>query len=137
MLHGLTPYLPIPPPDKRPFRHQVHTKYVACSAQRHCLAVDDGGNRKPESSIAPYLAELQKRVKGEGVRVGSYPLLMRGVTISLIGPDETRVRELGQEVRLYSPDRTPPAEHSRHVAIRLSKKWTGKLWTMLVKLLNK
>jgi len=79
MLHGLTPYLPIPPPDKRPFRHQVHTK-------------------KPESSIAPYLAELQKRVKGEGVRVGSYPLLMRGVTISLIGPDKTRVRELGQEV---------------------------------------
>jgi hypothetical protein len=29
----------------------------------------------PESSIAPYLTELQKRVKEEGIRVGSYPLL--------------------------------------------------------------
>jgi len=52
----------------------------------------------PESSIAPYLTELQKRVKEEGIRVGSYPFLMKGVFVSLIGQDEGRVRELGKEV---------------------------------------
>jgi molybdopterin-biosynthesis enzyme MoeA-like protein len=52
----------------------------------------------PESSIAPYLTELQKRVKEEGIRVGSYPFLMQGVFVSLIGQDEGRVRELGKEV---------------------------------------
>ena len=52
----------------------------------------------PESSIAPYLAELQGRVKEEGVRVGSYPFFMKGVFVSLIGQNEERVRELGKEV---------------------------------------
>ncbi len=52
----------------------------------------------PESSIAPYLAELQERVKEEGVRVGSYPFFMKGVFVSLIGQNEERVRELGKEV---------------------------------------
>ena len=51
-----------------------------------------------ESQIAPYLTELQERVKEEGVRVGSYPLPMKGVFVSLIGLDEERVRELGNEV---------------------------------------
>jgi hypothetical protein len=54
--------------------------------------------RLPESSIAPYLTSLQKRVKEEGIRVGSYPVLMKGVCVSLIGRDETRIRELGMEV---------------------------------------
>lgn len=52
----------------------------------------------PESNIAPYLTTLQKRVYGEGIRVGSYPLLQQGVTVSLIGRNEERLRELGQEV---------------------------------------
>jgi len=52
----------------------------------------------PESSIAPYLTELQKRVKEEGIRVGSYPLPMRGAFVSLIGQDDGRIRELGKEV---------------------------------------
>ena len=52
----------------------------------------------PESSIAPYLTSLQKRVKEEGIRVGSYPVLMKGVYVSLIGRNETRIRELGIEV---------------------------------------
>jgi hypothetical protein len=30
--------------------------------------------------------------------VGSYPLFMRGVYVSLIGQNEERVRELGKEV---------------------------------------
>ncbi|KAH9974332.1 Molybdopterin binding protein [Lactifluus volemus] len=79
MLDGLKAFLPLPPPSERPFRHQIFTSL-------------------PESSIAPYLTELQKRVKEEGVRVGSYPLFMRGVYVSLIGQNEGRVRELGKEV---------------------------------------
>ncbi|TFK53048.1 Molybdopterin binding protein [Heliocybe sulcata] len=79
MLDSLVPYLPLPPPSERPFRLQVFTSL-------------------PESSIAPYLTELQKRVKNEGVRVGSYPLLRQGVYVSLIARDEKRVRELGDEV---------------------------------------
>jgi hypothetical protein len=57
-----------------------------------------------ESNIAPFLTELQARVKNEGIRVGSYPQLTRGVYVSLIGPDERRVREVGEEVVL--PDLT-------------------------------
>lgn len=52
----------------------------------------------PESSIAPYLTTLQKRVSAEGVRIGSYPLLQRGVYVSLIGANRDRVHELAQEV---------------------------------------
>lgn len=54
--------------------------------------------RASEASIAPYLTELQKRVKEEGIRVGSYPRLMKGVYVSLIGQNENRIRELGKEV---------------------------------------
>jgi len=79
MLDGLKAFLPLPPLSERPFRHQIFTPL-------------------PESSIAPYLTELQKRVKEEGIRVGSYPLLMQGVFVSLIGQDEGRVREVGREV---------------------------------------
>ncbi|KZT28225.1 Molybdopterin binding protein [Neolentinus lepideus HHB14362 ss-1] len=79
LLDSLVPFLPLPPLSERPFRLQVFTSL-------------------PESSIAPYLTELQKRVKNEGVRVGSYPLLQRGVYVSLIGLDEKRVRGLGDEV---------------------------------------
>jgi len=79
MLQGLQAFLPLPPSSERPFRHQIFTVL-------------------PESSIAPYLTRLQKRVKEEGVRVGSYPLLMKGVYVSLIGQNENRIRELGKEV---------------------------------------
>ncbi|EMD37040.1 hypothetical protein CERSUDRAFT_84059 [Gelatoporia subvermispora B] len=79
MLDGLRPYLPLPPPGERPFRQQVFTSL-------------------PESSIAPYLTDLQARTKAAGIRVGSYPLLQRGVYVSLIGRDEPAVRKLGEEV---------------------------------------
>jgi len=79
MLNGLTPYIPLPPPEERPFRHQIHTLMR-------------------ESNIAPFLTDLQARVKNEGIRIGSYPQLTRGVYVSLIGPDEQRVREVGEEV---------------------------------------
>ncbi|KAI9513507.1 MoaB/Mog domain-containing protein [Russula earlei] len=79
MLDGLKAFLPLPPPSERPFRHQIFTPLQ-------------------ESTIAPYLTELQERVKREGIRVGSYPLPMKGVFVSLIGLNEGRIRELGKEV---------------------------------------
>ncbi|KAI5121913.1 hypothetical protein M0805_000242 [Coniferiporia weirii] len=79
LLNNLVPYLPLPPPSERPFRHLIFTTI-------------------PESNIAPYLTTLQKRVQGEGIRVGSYPLFLKGVTVSLIGRDEKRVRKIGEEV---------------------------------------
>ncbi|KAH8112272.1 MoaB/Mog domain-containing protein [Phellopilus nigrolimitatus] len=79
LLSNLTPFLPLPPPSERAFRHLIFTN-------------------APESSIAPFLTALQKRVQGEGIRVGSYPLFQKGVTVSLIGRDEQRVRGIGEEV---------------------------------------
>lgn len=52
----------------------------------------------PESSIAPFLTTLQERVKKEMIRVGSYPKLMQGVDVSLIGKNESRLKELAEEV---------------------------------------
>lgn len=52
LLEGLIPYLPFPPASERPFRHLIHTS-------------------RPESSIAPFLTELAKRTKEEGIRVVS------------------------------------------------------------------
>ncbi|KAL7424886.1 hypothetical protein Q5752_000572 [Cryptotrichosporon argae] len=79
LLLSLTPYLPLPPASAKPFRHLIFTS-------------------KPESVIAPFLTELQARVKKEGVRVGSYPYLYQGVHVSLIGHDVERIKELGREV---------------------------------------
>ena len=55
-------------------------------------------NSLPESSIAPYLAQLQARVGTEGIRIGSYPVLQRGVYVSLIGVDPERVTSIAAEV---------------------------------------
>ncbi|GBE83538.1 MoaB/Mog domain-containing protein [Sparassis latifolia] len=79
MLDGLTPFLPLPPPEQRPFRLQIFTSL-------------------PESSIAPYLSQVQARTKASGVRVGSYPLLQRGVYVALIGRDTDLVHSLAEEV---------------------------------------
>jgi hypothetical protein len=76
--------------------HPVSVEYMCILA---CiLLISHTMYSLPESSIAPYLAELQERVKVEGVRVGSYPFFMKGVFVSLIGQNEERVRELGKEV---------------------------------------
>ena len=37
--------------------------------------------------IAPYLTGLQARLKPHGIQVGSYPVLSKGVFVSLIGRD--------------------------------------------------
>jgi len=78
LLDGLlSSYVPLPP--ERPSRVQIFTTL-------------------PESSIAPFLTSLQKEVHREGVRIGSYPVLRKGVTVSLIGTDETRLKELSDAV---------------------------------------
>ena len=53
---------------------------------------------RPESIIALYLTTLQARLKDEGIRVGSYPVLQEGVYVTLIGSDQRRVKEIGREV---------------------------------------
>ncbi|BEI83242.1 hypothetical protein CcaverHIS002_0311100 [Cutaneotrichosporon cavernicola] len=70
---------PLPPASSKPFRLLIFSNW-------------------PESRIAPYLTELQARVKKEGIRIGSYPYLYKGVHVSLIGHDVERVKELGKEV---------------------------------------
>ncbi|KAI8989041.1 MoaB/Mog domain-containing protein [Trametes punicea] len=94
MLDGLTPFLPLPPPSERPFRQQIFTSL-------------------PESSIAPYLTELQARTKEEGVRVGSYPLLAKGVYVSLIGRDADKVCALAEEVAQKLQGRLVSEEEAR------------------------
>ncbi|EAU84070.1 hypothetical protein CC1G_06932 [Coprinopsis cinerea okayama7 len=68
MLHALTGFLPLPPKQERPLRIQIFTE-------------------RPESMIAPYLTQLQERLKPHGIQVGSYPVLYKGVFVSLIGRD--------------------------------------------------
>lgn len=71
-------YVTLPPSSSKPFRVLVHTAM-------------------PESNIAPFLTSLQARVKAEGIRVGSYPKIMHGVDVSLIGKDQERLAELAEE----------------------------------------
>jgi len=74
MLHNLTPFIPLPPKDQRPLRILIFTE-------------------RPESMIAPYLTSLQERLKSQGIQVGSYPVLYKGVFVSLIGRDLTPIAE--------------------------------------------
>ena len=55
--------------------------------------------------IAPYLTSLQERLRPNGIQVGSYPVLYKGVFVSLIGrdPDSSqgstlRLADVAQEV---------------------------------------
>jgi len=97
MLDGLTPFLPLPPPHERPYRQQIFTSL-------------------PESSIAPFLTELQKRTKTQGIRVGSYPLLAKGVYVSLIGQDRIAVQTTAEEVVKELQGRLVSDEEAREMA---------------------
>ncbi|KAF5365254.1 hypothetical protein D9758_005393 [Tetrapyrgos nigripes] len=70
MLNGLKDFLPLPPACDRPKRVQIFTE-------------------RPESMIAPYLTSLQARLKPCDIQVGSYPVLGKGVFVSLIGRRDT------------------------------------------------
>jgi len=79
LLDNLVPYLPLLVEGGRFHRRLILTQL-------------------PESNIAPYLTSLQERLKSEGIQVGSYPSVERGVSISLIGRDLNRLAALGDEV---------------------------------------
>ncbi|KAF8980380.1 MoaB/Mog domain-containing protein [Cyathus striatus] len=80
MLAALTPFLPLPPKSERQLRIQIFTE-------------------RPESMIAPYLTSLQARLKPHNIQVGSYPILYKGVYVSLIGRD-LPINEKGDRVWL-------------------------------------
>lgn len=50
-----------------------------------------------ESLLAPFLTQLALRVKGNGIKVGSYPAFKNGVTVSLVGQNVELVKQIGQE----------------------------------------
>lgn len=69
-----------------------------------------------QATIAPFLTKLSQRVKAEDIvsscpatiescshiahsqRVGSYPKMLKGVDVSLIGFDQARLAEVAEEV---------------------------------------
>ena len=53
---------------------------------------------EPESVIAPFLTDLQKRVQKDEIKVGSYPKWQGGVKVSLLGRDRAKLEKLVSEV---------------------------------------
>jgi molybdopterin-biosynthesis enzyme MoeA-like protein len=82
LLSSLKPVItPLIPPGRRQYRLIIATE-------------------EPESVIAPFLTQLQKKVDGEGIKVGSYPKWQGGVKVSLLGRDKGRLQELVKEVEV-------------------------------------
>src|SRR5436190_18086387 len=80
LLSSLKPIIaPLVPPGRRQHRLVVST----------C---------EPESSIAPFLTELQKRVAHKGIKVGSYPKWKGAVKVSLLGREREVWEGLVDEV---------------------------------------
>ncbi|KAK4705825.1 hypothetical protein P7C70_g372, partial [Phenoliferia sp. Uapishka_3] len=97
-------FVKLPPSSSKPFRLLIHTESVFSWARNYLSKLLNpayhlqSNDRLPESSIAPFLTKLQEKVKTEQIRVGSYPKLLAGVDVSLIGKDLDRLKELSQEV---------------------------------------
>ncbi|KAF6751693.1 MoaB/Mog domain-containing protein [Ephemerocybe angulata] len=68
MIKSLANFIPLPPKSERPRRIQIFTD-------------------RAESLIAPYLTKLQARLRPHNIQVGSYPILYKGVFVSLIGKE--------------------------------------------------
>ena len=68
--------------------------------------------------IAPYLTSLQGRLQPRGIQVGSYPVLGKGVFVSLIGRDPP-LNSLGVE---NGQTRVWLAEVAREVEIEVGGK---------------
>ncbi|KAF9526666.1 MoaB/Mog domain-containing protein [Crepidotus variabilis] len=102
MLRGLTPFLPLPPKNERPMRIQIFTE-------------------RAESMIAPYLTALQERLKPHGIQVGSYPILYKGVFVSLIG------RDIGETSTLSGEDLHKPKVWLAEIAQEVEKEIAGKI----------
>ncbi|KAF7969094.1 hypothetical protein HWV62_28348 [Athelia sp. TMB] len=105
MLDGLTPFLFLPPLEDRPTRIQVFTSLT-------------------ESCIAPFLTSLQNRVQDEGIRIGSYPVLQKGVYVSLIGANRDRVHELSAEIQAAIEGKEVSEED---VALEKKKSWKTRI----------
>ncbi|KAL1692918.1 MoaB/Mog domain-containing protein [Schizophyllum commune] len=104
MLDALTPFLPLPEATERLKRMQIFTD-------------------RRESSIAPYLTELQARLRPRGISVGSYPVVGKGVFISLIGRDvEGTSKSAGSFLKSTTP---PPAPLTGLGAVSQSNETTG------------
>ena len=58
-------------------------------------------HRRAESLIAPYLTRLQERLRPHNIQVGSYPVLYKGVFVSLIGRDLAPNNDETKGVRAY------------------------------------
>ncbi|MBW0500638.1 hypothetical protein O181_040353 [Austropuccinia psidii MF-1] len=73
-------YIPLPPETEKPHRIMISTPLT-------------------ESTIAPFLSALSKRVANENIKLGSYPnLVSRLVNVSIIGTDLDRLKRLAQEI---------------------------------------
>jgi hypothetical protein len=114
MLYGLTPFLPLPPKNERPLRIQIFTEYVFRYFYESKINIPFI-RRRPESMIAPYLTSLQQRLKVHGIQVGSYPVVHKGVFVSLIGRD----LDSGQKGRLWLAE----------VAQEVEREVRGKIWS--------
>lgn len=80
LLTSLKPMIePCIPPGRRQYRLIIATE-------------------EPESFIAPFLTELQKKVEGDDIKVGSYPKWQGGVKVSLLGRDKAKLEALVPEV---------------------------------------
>jgi molybdopterin-biosynthesis enzyme MoeA-like protein len=75
----------------------IITPLIPPGRRQHRLII---ATEEPESVIAPFLTHLQKRVEGEGIKVGSYPKWQGGVKVSLLGRDKGRLEELVGEVEV-------------------------------------
>ncbi|KAK9479023.1 MoaB/Mog domain-containing protein [Lipomyces japonicus] len=66
-------------------RAKILSQIPTCQRQHRLLVA----TKKSESEIAPYLAELQSKVKDQNIKIGSYPHMSAGVnTVSIIGKEE-------------------------------------------------
>ena len=88
---------------------------------RLILTDTNNASSLPESSIAPYLTSLQARTKGDGIRVGSYPMLSQGVYVSLIGQDREAVRKLAEETAKALDGRLVSEEEAREMVRQKEK----------------
>ncbi|KAJ3909632.1 MoaB/Mog domain-containing protein [Lentinula edodes] len=118
MLDGLAPYLPLPPASERPLRVQIFTE-------------------RPESMIAPYLTALHARMKKQkaDIQVGSYPVLGKGVFVSLIGRDRNMGLP-GQGVLLNSEQRPQPGAQPSEVQEPPARVWLAQIACEVEKEIN-
>ncbi|KAJ3850202.1 MoaB/Mog domain-containing protein [Lentinula lateritia] len=139
MLDGLAPYLPLPPASERPLRVQIFTEYVLTAVITHIglLIPHCPPHRRPESMIAPYLTALHARMKNQkaDIQVGSYPVLGKGVFVSLIGRDRNMGLP-GQGVLVKTEQRSQPGAQSSEAQEPPAQVWLAQIACEVEKEIN-